>query len=73
LFSGFFERITLNPSTDTFGLAQHTAPYVFTFQNYFQTQEEADVEWPLPWDFDLQHRDITFITLHFLLIMHQFP
>lgn len=40
----FIETITLNHSTDTFGIAQHAAPYVFTFQNYFQTQRGADVE-----------------------------
>lgn len=49
------------------------APYVFTFQNYFQTQKGTDVEWPLPWEFDLQHRHLTLVILHFLLIMHQYP
>lgn len=68
----FFDRgITLNHSTDTFGLAQHKAPYGFTFQNYFQTQKGTDVELPLPWEFDLKHRHLILITLHVLLIMHQ--
>lgn len=66
-------RIILNHSTDTFGLAQQKAPYVFTFQNYCQTWKGTDVEQPLPCEFDLQHRHLILITLRFLLIMHQIP
>lgn len=67
------EKITLNGSLGTFGLAQHRAPYVCRLKNYFQTQKETDLEGTLPWELDLQERHFAFIILHFPLIMHQFP